>query len=336
MSGARRLAIGVAVAGLVAVGLAQAIPNRHAMERDLTTRSERALRAEGFTGVEVSFVGRDGTVRLPASADVDRALAVVRAQEGVRVAVADVIPLPPEKSPPVVSVAVDRGRVLYTGTVPSEAARAALVAAAKQAFGGDALVVDNLTVDPTATDVGLAGLGGVLAALGPDGKGAVHLRGGTITLTGEVPSQGVREAVVRAATAAVGSPAAVVDRLLVVSSPQEVQGELAALPRVTFLTKSAALTPDGVAAVRQAAAILLANPSIRVRIEGHTDTDGSAPANLELSRARAQTVLDTLRSLGVAADRMSATGYGETRPKVPDTTPANKATNRRVEFVVVP
>jgi len=330
------LAVAVAVVGLALVGLAQAIPNRHAMERDLTSRSERALRTDGFTDAEVRFVGRDGTVRLPSSADVDRALAVVRAQDGVRVAVAEVVAALPEPSLPAVSAAVDRGRVLYTGTVPSEASRAALVAAAKQAFGSDALVVDNLTVNPNATDTGLAGLGGVLAALGKDAKGAVHLRNGTITLTGEVPSQGVRDAVVRAATATVGSPASVIDRLLVVASPQEVQGELAALPRVTFLTKSAALTPEGLAAVRQAAGILQANPSIRVRIEGHTDTDGTPAANLELSRARAQAVLDTLRSLGVAADRMTATGYGETRPKVPDTTPANKAINRRVEFVVLP
>jgi outer membrane protein OmpA-like peptidoglycan-associated protein len=333
--GRAKLAVAVAVLGLTVLALVQGLPNRRAMERDLTTRSERALRSAGFTDVEVRFAGRDGTVRLPSTADVDRALAVVRAQEGVRVAAADVLPPPPAPVPPVVSLAIDRGRVLLTGTVPSDGARAALVASAKTAFGPDALVVDNLTVDPTATDAGLAGLGGVLAAFGKEAKGTAHLRNGAITLSGEVPSPAVRDAVVRAATLAVGTASAVTDRLTVVVPPQEVQTQLANLPRITFQTKSAALTPEGLAAVRRAAEILTTNPSVRVRVEGHTDTDGSAAANLQLSQARAQAVLDTLRSLGIAADRMSATGYGETRPKVPDTTQANKATNRRVEFVIL-
>lgn len=331
------LAVVIGVVGLIGIGLAQSIPNRHSMEQDLTGRSEVALQAAGLTGIEVSFIGRDGTIRLRSAADVDRALAIVRAQEGVRVAVAEVLPPPPGSVPPSVSLAVDRGQVLVTGTVPSDRAKASLAAAVRGALGADALVGDNTTVDPTVTDVGLAGLGDVLAALGRDAtSAAVHLRNGTITLTGQLPSRAARDAVVQAATRVVGSPSAVIERLVITAPPRDVQTELATLPRITFETDSAALTPAGQAAVRRAAEILTTNPAVRVRIEGHTDTDGSTPDNLALSRARAQTVLDTLRSLGVAAERMTATGYGETRPKVPDTSPANKATNRRVEFVVLP
>jgi len=331
------LAVVIGVVGLIGIGLAQSIPNRHSMEQDLTGRSEVALRTAGLTDIEVSFIGRDGTIRLRSAADVDRALAIVRAQEGVRVAVAEVLPPPPAIVPPSVSLAVDRGRVLVTGSVPSDGARASLAAAVREALGADALVGDSTTVDPTVSDAGLAGLGDVLAALGRDAKSAaIHLRNGTITLTGELPSQAARDAVVQAATRVVGSRSAVIDRLVITAPPRDVQAELATLPRITFETRSAALTPAGQAAVRRAAEILIANPTVRVRIEGHTDTDGSAPANLALSRARAQTVLDTLRSLGVAAERMTSTGYGETRPKVPDTSPANKATNRRVEFVILP
>src|SRR5262249_289212 len=149
---------------------------------------------------------------------------------------------------------------------------------------------------------------------------------GTLTLSGTVPSQSTKDAV-DAAAAKVTST--VVDHLTlpqpVTPSPQQVQASLTALPQVTFQTASATLTPEGQAVVAQAATILAANPAVHVRIEGHTDSTGGAAANLALSQARALTVLNTLQSLGIAADRMTAIGYGSTRPKVPDTTPANMA-----------
>jgi outer membrane protein OmpA-like peptidoglycan-associated protein len=88
--------------------------------------------------------------------------------------------------------------------------------------------------------------------------------------------------------------------------------------------------------VENVAAILKAHPAVRVRIEGHTDSTGTPATNLALSQARAETVRATLESLGIAADRMSTVGFGATQPLVPDTTPANQAINRRVQFVVLP
>lgn len=120
------------------------------------------------------------------------------------------------------------------------------------------------------------------------------------------------------------------------SSSAPPQTQLATLPQITFQTGSATLTAQGRASVARAAAILKANPEIRVRIEGNTDSFGAAAANLALSRARARTVLDALRASGIDAARISAVGYGESRPKVPNTSPANQAINRRVEFIVVP
>jgi len=93
------LAAGVGVAGFVVLFVLQGIPNRHAIEADLTGRSSRALQAAGLSTVDVSFVGRDGTVRARTAADADRALTIVRAQEGVRVATAIVLPTTPAPSP---------------------------------------------------------------------------------------------------------------------------------------------------------------------------------------------------------------------------------------------
>jgi len=69
-------------------------------------------------------------------------------------------------------------------------------------------------------------------------------------------------------------------------------------------------------------------------IEGHTDSDGSADYNQQLSELRAEAVRRILVSAGIGSDRVRAIGYGETRPRAPNTTTAGKAQNRRVEIVV--
>lgn len=114
-----------------------------------------------------------------------------------------------------------------------------------------------------------------------------------------------------------------------------IQEQLGALPTVTFENNSATLTPQGQAVIVNIAGILRSHPTVKIRIEGHTDSRGSAAANLALSQARALAVLNALKAQGIAADRLGAAGFGESRPKVPDTTDANRAINRRVELIVV-
>jgi outer membrane protein OmpA-like peptidoglycan-associated protein len=179
----------------------------------------------------------------------------------------------------------------------------------------------------------------IAQALAGPGFATVELRDGRITLTGSV-APFARDAAVNAAGEMVG-PSNVVDQLELLPPPppippEVVQRELAALPPITFDNNKATLTAAGQASVVKAAELLRRNPPMRVRIEGHTDSNGSAQANLVLSKARAQTVLNALVSLGIRADRLFAIGYGESRLKVPDTSPESRAINRRVEIVVEP
>ena len=74
--------------------------------------------------------------------------------------------------------------------------------------------------------------------------------------------------------------------------------------------------------------------SFNISIEGHTDADGSEAYNLELSRRRAESVLDYLVANGVNAANVSGGGYGESRPVASNDTPAGMAANRRIEFIV--
>ena len=80
------------------------------------------------------------------------------------------------------------------------------------------------------------------------------------------------------------------------------------------------------------AAALRADPSIRVEVAGHTDNVGRRAANQTLSEARARTVRDYLIGSGIAAERVTARGYGMAQPIASNATPEGRAQNRRVEL----
>ncbi len=78
---------------------------------------------------------------------------------------------------------------------------------------------------------------------------------------------------------------------------------------------------------------LLDNPSFKLRIEGHTDTDGNAELNLKLSQQRADAIKDYLVNFGsIEGSRIEAIGYGSSKPIVAEKSEADKQLNRRVEF----
>jgi outer membrane protein OmpA-like peptidoglycan-associated protein len=92
--------------------------------------------------------------------------------------------------------------------------------------------------------------------------------------------------------------------------------------------------PESYGTLKEIAKILNEVPDVKVKIVGHTDADGQDAANLDLSKRRAASVKAELaKSFGVNADRLVTDGLGETQPVAPNDTPANKALNRRVEFI---
>jgi len=102
---------------------------------------------------------------------------------------------------------------------------------------------------------------------------------------------------------------------------------------VYFETAKAAIKPESYPLLDQIATILHDHPEIRrVRIEGHTDSRGDDAYNLRLSQDRASAVRVYLVSKGIAAKRLSAIGYGETRPLDHRDVEAAWSQNRRVDF----
>lgn len=108
---------------------------------------------------------------------------------------------------------------------------------------------------------------------------------------------------------------------------------LAILRQVHFQTNSAEILPDSNTLLEEIADTINRHPEITaVEIQGHTDNVGNPASNLTLSQSRADAVRDTLIRLGVPADKLTARGFGQTRPLRPNLTAAGRTANRRVEF----
>lgn len=113
------------------------------------------------------------------------------------------------------------------------------------------------------------------------------------------------------------------------------EGQVMSFDNIYFDSGSANIKPESYPVLDSVAILLRDNPSARIQIAGHTDSDGSTASNQTLSERRAQSVHQYLVSKGIAGNRMTTIGYGEDRPVVPNTSAANKARNRRIEFTVL-
>jgi OmpA-OmpF porin, OOP family len=94
--------------------------------------------------------------------------------------------------------------------------------------------------------------------------------------------------------------------------------------------------PESYGTLKGIADVLNENPDLKVKIVGHTDSDGADAANLDLSKRRGSAVkAELIKDFGIDASRLESDGMGETQPVAPNDTPANKALNRRVELIKI-
>ena len=112
-------------------------------------------------------------------------------------------------------------------------------------------------------------------------------------------------------------------------------GDVIVLRGVHFEFDRARLTPDAQQVLDTVAEALARHPDIRVELAGHTDARGGAAYNDRLSEERANAVRQYLIDAGIAADRMTTKGYGETRPVASNDTDEGRQRNRRTELLIV-
>lgn len=103
---------------------------------------------------------------------------------------------------------------------------------------------------------------------------------------------------------------------------------------ILFDFQSAVIKPESYGVIKEIAGVLKENGSVKVKVVGHTSSDGDDKANMELSQRRAASVKDVLvKEFGVDESRLTTEGKGETQPIADNKTKEGKTANRRVEFI---
>jgi outer membrane protein OmpA-like peptidoglycan-associated protein len=109
--------------------------------------------------------------------------------------------------------------------------------------------------------------------------------------------------------------------------------EIRITQQIQFDTGKATIKPVSFPILDAVKDVLVANPKVTIEVQGHTDNVGAAAMNLKLSQDRANSVKAYLVKGGVDESRLVAKGYGMNQPLVPNDNAANKALNRRVQFI---
>ncbi|MFZ1291285.1 MAG: OmpA family protein, partial [Melioribacteraceae bacterium] len=103
---------------------------------------------------------------------------------------------------------------------------------------------------------------------------------------------------------------------------------------ILFDVNSDKLKPESLPTIKEIANVLKENPTVKVKIIGHTDSDGDDASNMDLSKRRSESVkIELINFFGIEAARLETEGKGETEPIAQNDSSINKAKNRRVEFI---
>ncbi len=184
----------------------------------------------------------------------------------------------------------------------------------------------------------------------------VQVEDWTVILYGRVASPELKEAATRVAQAQ--AEVIGVDNRLMVPEPEIEEGDEPEVPDlpaaqadlllqarlsaaaahspIRFSSGGDRITEESVPTLDLIAGFLAMNPTVSVQIIGHTDSDGEAEANLELSTIRAEAVRTQLVARGAEPEQLTTLGLGETDPISDNLTKEGKGRNRRIEFLVIP
>lgn len=117
--------------------------------------------------------------------------------------------------------------------------------------------------------------------------------------------------------------------------PAAVKAFTGTIEGINFRSGSSRINLSSFTVLDGAVRVLQEYPELKMEIGGHTDSSGSASSNERLSKKRAEAVKQYFVSKGIAAERLTAVGYGEAQPKAPNSTRAGRAQNRRIEFKLI-
>ena len=258
---------------------------------------------------------------------------------------------------PSFSAHIENGQLTLSGAMGSEEAKLATVARAQELAKNLKLrVTDHLDVledgGAAAWEPAVPALLTQVAALHQH-QATLSVSGQTATIKGAAANGDTKTKLVHEISSLLGTSIHVQDQVTVASagpaspsstptptpvhaSRAQVQAGLDEIVRgehIAFESNSAVLTPKGRAVVDKLIPALKRSPEAVIEIGGHTDSYGDPDYNLQLSRTRAESVRQYLTDHGVT-NRLTAVGYGASRPLSQDRTRSASKKNRRIEFRV--
>ncbi|MCG6873106.1 MAG: OmpA family protein [Gammaproteobacteria bacterium] len=339
----QRILVPVLLVALVALVVVCARSHAPEIQGQLETRARIALLGAGFSDRMVRGEGRvavlAGSVREPAERDA--AYQVVASVNGIR-GVRDELTVdprgPPGRARSLLRARVQSGRLYLAGRFASRDDLKEVLYQARRAWRAAPVVVEDLEPADTAGDPEpWPDLHPLFRILKQRGEGTDTLyRDNRIDLRGKVLSELGQERL-RGAIAAAYPQWEVHSTLAVRAAANAEEALQVDLDRllagsiVEFVQDSDALTDRGRALLDRLVEPLRASAG-RVEISGHTDSQGDASYNQDLSERRARNVKDYLTAHGVPPARLVATGHGALWPLADNTTPEGRRRNRRIEF----
>jgi OmpA-OmpF porin, OOP family len=235
----------------------------------------------------------------------------------------------------------DPKTITLAGYIPDNKARSDIIGFVKRRFLGES-IVDDLKVASGAPAQYLSAVNSALDQLSRLATGKVDIADQDLQINGQALYERARDEIRTQITTGLPSgwkgvasvEVRLPDTVIPASECQGVLVELMGRGRILFETGSATIYKDSFGLLDNLVFVLKRCPEATINIAGHTDTDGGEATNLDLSRRRAQAVADYLIDASIADKRLSAVGYGSSRPLAPNDTEENKARNRRIEFIV--
>ncbi len=329
------------------IGLGVPSPNwAKAVEQAIAAIAELDGGTVTFADADISLVGRVGTDR----SLFDNVVGELEAVLPEVFAIHAVLPEPKDETvqetPEFVATLSPEGLVQLRGRLPDDTLRGLANSYAKARFGSENVYMAARVVDGLPSDWSLR----VLAGL----EGLAYLANGVLIVTPEdVLIRGITED-----ENATGDIAGLLSAKLGESrpytmdityreppppvdlppTPEECEANLVAAQsegKITFEPGSATIAAESLDVMRAIADILRECGDLRLEIQGHTDSQGRESMNQQLSQARAQSVLNEMRSRRILTTNYVAKGYGESQPIADNGTEEGREANRRIEFRLI-
>jgi len=339
-------AAGMTGAGRCTVGMGVPSPNwGRAVTQAIAALSELGAGSVTFSDADVTLVAAEGT----AQTDFDRVVGDLENRLPAVFALYAKLPetVDPDQGPPeFVATLSPEGLVQLRGRLPDENLRNVADSYARAAFGSDNVYTGARLVDDLPATWPVRVLTG-LEALAQLSNGAVTVTPDMLVVSGNTGDPEASTRIASLLAKELGETATFdirvtyqekLDPIASIPTPEECVAEITAIvasAKIIFEPGSATIDAGTLGTMDDIAEVLKMCDDIPLEIQGHTDSQGREEMNLDLSQARAQSVLNELRARRVLTGSYVANGYGETDPVADNETEEGREANRRIEFRLI-